>query len=232
MGKELGISQSRLSEIERGQGSFTAEQFLTILRAFNVPATHFVDGRHGDDYADLQNALARLGAIELRESGDVLPSERMADVNSVVREALLAGRPRLIVALAPVIVLNIDKVNLKKLYFQLADTGHESRIAWLVENIVTAIDSFNLSSLSRELRRRYGRATVVLNSFLESTTKPDPSPQIVGVASQDLLDGDIRSKQSLQKALASSSVISKRWGIVTELRPGDFGEALKGLHVI
>ena len=37
----LGLSQSRLSEIERGQGSFTAEQFLTILKLFNVPVTHF-----------------------------------------------------------------------------------------------------------------------------------------------------------------------------------------------
>ena len=65
----LGLSQSRLSEIERGQGSFTAEQFLTILKLFNVPVTHFASARKPSE--ELQNALARLGADHLQESQDV-----------------------------------------------------------------------------------------------------------------------------------------------------------------
>ena len=36
LARRLDLSQSRLSEVERGDGSFTAEQFLTILRLFNV----------------------------------------------------------------------------------------------------------------------------------------------------------------------------------------------------
>ena len=34
LSKRLQLSQSRLSEIERGAGSFTAEQFLLLLRLF------------------------------------------------------------------------------------------------------------------------------------------------------------------------------------------------------
>jgi transcriptional regulator with XRE-family HTH domain len=33
---KLGLSQARLSEIESGDGSFTAEQLVVILRLFNV----------------------------------------------------------------------------------------------------------------------------------------------------------------------------------------------------
>jgi transcriptional regulator with XRE-family HTH domain len=41
LARRLGLSQSRLSEIERGAGSFSAEQFLTILSLFNVYSTRF-----------------------------------------------------------------------------------------------------------------------------------------------------------------------------------------------
>src|SRR4051812_19664007 len=98
----LGLSQSRLSEIERGAGSFTAEQFLEILRLFNVTPDDFVTVEHAGDQA-LQNALARLGARQLRESPDVLPSERLREVDRVLREVLSSAEsPRLVTALAPV----------------------------------------------------------------------------------------------------------------------------------
>jgi len=41
---QLGLEQSRLSEIERGDVSFTAEQFVAILKLFNVPPSHFASG--------------------------------------------------------------------------------------------------------------------------------------------------------------------------------------------
>src|SRR5687768_17386784 len=67
----LGMSQSRLSQVERGEGSFTAEQLIEILRLFNVPLDQFIPAPDPD--AELQNAFARLGAFHLRESPDVLP---------------------------------------------------------------------------------------------------------------------------------------------------------------
>jgi DNA-binding XRE family transcriptional regulator len=57
---KLGLSQSRLSEVERGDGSFTAEQFLQILRLFNVAVDRFLG--ETDRSLQLQNALARLVA--------------------------------------------------------------------------------------------------------------------------------------------------------------------------
>lgn len=88
LAKHLAISKSRLSDIERGEGSFTAEQFLEILALFNVTATHFAPPSR--DAADqLQNALARFGAASLYESGDTTPSEHLRSVQQVIREALI-----------------------------------------------------------------------------------------------------------------------------------------------
>ncbi len=90
LARHLDLSQGRLSEIERGDGSFTAEQFLAILRLFNVTASDFATTAAGPR-ADLQNALARIGALQLQESTDVLPSERLGDVNAVIREVIVAS---------------------------------------------------------------------------------------------------------------------------------------------
>src|SRR6266542_4569294 len=89
LSKRLGLSQNRLSEIERGQGSFTAEQFLTILRLFNVSVTHFAAERKPSE--ELQNALARLGASHLQESQEVLPSDLLDEIETVVREVLFSA---------------------------------------------------------------------------------------------------------------------------------------------
>src|SRR5580658_8833730 len=69
LAKRLDLSQARLSEIEGGDGSFTAEQFLLLLKLFNVGASRFAPGAGAspghDREAQIQNALARLGALHL-----------------------------------------------------------------------------------------------------------------------------------------------------------------------
>src|SRR5689334_20800224 len=87
LSRRLGLSQSRLSEIERGSGSFTAEQFLEVLRLFNVAVTDFLPAKQSPA-SELQNALARRGAFHLRESAETVPSERLEDITAAVREAL------------------------------------------------------------------------------------------------------------------------------------------------
>src|SRR5882672_1947944 len=57
----LGVSQNHVSDLERGRGSFTAEQFLALLQIFNVPASRFSPSSATTGEAALQNALARLG---------------------------------------------------------------------------------------------------------------------------------------------------------------------------
>jgi transcriptional regulator with XRE-family HTH domain len=41
LAERLDASQARLSEIERGDGSFSAEQLLTLFKLFNVGPDHF-----------------------------------------------------------------------------------------------------------------------------------------------------------------------------------------------
>src|SRR5690348_810508 len=88
LSKRLGMSTSRLSEIERGGGSFTAEQLLLLMKLFNVPASHFAGPERGEHGARLYNALARLGARHLQES-ETTPSERLDETHDVIREAIL-----------------------------------------------------------------------------------------------------------------------------------------------
>jgi transcriptional regulator with XRE-family HTH domain len=224
LSRRLHLSQSRLSEIERGAGSFTAEQFLEILKLFNVSVTDFAPAPQGEG-SELQNSLARLGALHLQESTELLPSERLSNVSDVIREAIVASEfPRLITALAPVLVRNIDRINLKRLHLQLADAGLERRLAWLVENTLEALRRERPGLAPAPWRRFYNRARVVLESFLDSLSSGSRDQ----VSAPDVLDTGIRSKETLADVAASSSPLSQRWGIVTTLQPDDFVAALRG----
>jgi len=227
LAKRLQLSQNRLSEIERGDGSFTAEQFLLLLRLFNVAATEFVRD-HRDRDLEVQNALARLGATHLQENVQVLPSEELEDVHDVVREALLLGSPRLVTAIAPVLTSHAERLNLTRLFAELEKLGHERRLAWVVENTLLALDSLvhaadPQSATWTKVRRR---AEVPLKLFLEfvgwrhgATEPPDGPP--------DLLDATIRSRRTLDEIQRRASKPSTRWGIATSLQPDDFIQALR-----
>ncbi len=47
LAKKLGLSQARLSEIERGGGSFAAEQLVELLQLFNVPLEDIIGAAPG-----------------------------------------------------------------------------------------------------------------------------------------------------------------------------------------
>jgi transcriptional regulator with XRE-family HTH domain len=223
LSRRLNLSQSRLSEIERGAGSFTAEQFLEILRLFNVAASDF-DRRRSDPSSDLQNALARLGALHLQESTTVLPSERLAKVTDAIREAIVAGEhPRLVTAIAPVLVRNIDAIHPSKLHVDLEAAGLGRRFGWIAANTLEAI-RHEAPSASPSWKKLYARATVVLESLL-SFIAPEHHNQPVPL---DILDAGIRSKKTLDDVIASRSSLSHRWGIASNLRPEDFALALRG----
>lgn len=223
LSRQLRLSQSRLSEIERGDGSFTAEQFLTILKLFNVTPSDFATEPQRHD-SELQNALARLGALHLHESAAVLPNARLSAVTDVIREAIVATEfPRLTTALGPVLVRNIDRINLRKLHLELAEAGLERRLAWVVANTCEAIDR-DLRQAPPKVARAYRRARVVLGSFLDFLDA-DAGREAVA---PDVIDASIRSKQTLAEVTAASSSISKRWGLVTTLEPEDFVAALRG----
>lgn len=131
--------------------------------------------------------------------------------------------PRLVTALAPVLVRQVDGVHPKKLQLRLAEIGAERRFAWLVENTLDAVRRELLESPPRALARVYRRAEVVLGAFLESVT---PRTEYA-TSAPDVFDADIRSKQTLQEVMASSSPFSRRWGIATSIQPEDFFVALR-----
>ncbi len=226
LAEKIGFSQARLSEVERGAGSFTAEQLLLIAQLFNVPVSQFAPRTRARvvEHADLQNALVRLGAPQLQERDDILPSERLDEVARVVTEALVTGAPRLIVALAPVLVQQIDRVSLPRLSRELRALGLERRLPWLAENVLEAIRRQHGADVPRELASRFRRAETVLELWLEGERRRLDGAEAVG---EDLLDATIRSARTAAQVRAEASAISRRWGVVTALAPADFTAALE-----
>jgi len=229
LSKDLGLSQGRFSEIERGQGSFSAEQFLELLRLFNVPVSHFAP--EGKEFvSEIQNALARLGASHLHERSDVLPSDLLEEVGDVVREVLVGAEfPRHITSLAPVLVRNIDSINLTKLRIQFLEYGLERRWVWLLENTLEAILHELSEGLSRKQSALYRRAQLVLTAHIDSANSDRLSTRIDQAL--DILDTNILSRKTLQEVQNDSSPISQRLGIVTNIQPDDFIQALKASRV-
>ena len=218
LASRLGLSQNRLSEIERGDGSFTAEQFLELLRVFNATVDDFVPVVRGGDAA-LQKTLARLGATHLRESDDVLVSAQLEQVEEVMREVLLApASARLVTALAPVLVRQLEQVKLNRLQAWLADHGVRTRLPWLVDNTLAAM-ALDTSAPKSSLRL-YRRAELVLGAFLELHAHTVQ-------AAADLLDPAVRSRQTVAELVDRASEPSRRWSVVTSLQVQDFVSALE-----
>lgn len=213
--------------MERGAGSFTAEQLLILAQLFNVPVDHFAPKgwAEPDRQTELQNTLVRLGAPQLQESQDTLPSARLKEVTHVVKEVLLVGTPRLVVALAPVLAKQIDQVNLSYLWAELRELGRERRLYWLADNVIEAIQSQR--GVPREIASQYRRAETVLVSWTEHVRARAQEEHAIG---EDLLDTTIRSAKTLNQLRASRSQISRRWGVVSALQPAQFAEALKEAH--
>ena len=227
LARQLKLSQARLSEIERGGGSFTAEQFLQILRLFNVPASHFDPSLIRDPHAELQNVLARHGASHLRESERVLPSDAARGLHSAIRQALVLATPRLLTALAPVIVNNVDALHLRALYHELKLDGLERRLGWLVENVRDALRDQVPHVAGTPSSASYRRALAVLEPFLTFVRDEhsfDDGPW-------DVLDRDIRSVDTVAEVRASASPSATRWRMVTSLATDDFSAALRDARV-
>jgi transcriptional regulator with XRE-family HTH domain len=226
----LGISQNYLSELERGQGFFTADQLLTILKTFNVPIDYFSPNKL-ERQDQIQSALARFGATQLHESTETLPTQAFKDVADAVREALVSAESsRQITAVAPVIVENINRIHLRKLQAQFLEIGLGQRLGWALQNTLQALQHELSQSLPHEWKLKYRRAEVHLRTFLAL-----PWPGIdhaklrtAVLGETDILDHDIASDKSLAEAHQESSQVSQYWGITTRIRTDDFVKALRG----
>lgn len=223
LGRLLGISQARLSEIEGGDGSFTAEQLLAMLTLFNVDIGRFLPPTNDDD--ELQNALIQLGAVHLRQVPGVASSGRYALPSWAVLAVLLTPRSaRLVTALGPVLLQHIDSVSLPALRDKLATAGRPARLGWLIENVRDAL-LLPPPTKDAELRRRVSRAILVLSNELDTFPPPPTNAPI------DVLDPTLRSKESLDLVWnQQASPISRRWRIATDIQTDDLRKAIWEAH--
>lgn len=228
LAKRLDISQAGLSKIERGESSLNTEDFLEVLRIFNVPASHFYPKQYkGDHESVLQNALARLGADHLYEN-DSLPSENLEQVNQVIREVLVDGRnPRHLVALAPVIVAQISRIHLNKLWAEFINLGLERRLGWLLENTLEAL-KLAPRPKNHTSAWNYRRAETVLQQFTNNIQAQGISPE--GALLQDVIGTSATTSKTLNSLESNASSISREWGILSPIQVQDFVDALKASH--
>lgn len=219
----LGLSQNRLSEIEGGRGSFTAEQLLLLAKQFNVPASSFVSEKARPD-PSIQNALARHGAQHLREDDSTLPSEKLDNVIHLVREVLIApDSPRAVAGLAPVLVQHAEPPLLNRLRLRFIDDGVIQRFGWLLENTRWGVsEELKEKDLSEDWRRKYKKADLVLGQLLSF-----PGFAVDEKSEREDVIDSVLFEDTLEKLRSTSSDISRRWKVITRLQPTEFARALK-----
>ncbi|PIP82625.1 MAG: hypothetical protein CO113_15690 [Elusimicrobia bacterium CG_4_9_14_3_um_filter_62_55] len=222
LAKYLDLSQNRLSEIEHGKGSFTAEQLLIIVKLFNVSFDIFLPKKRGPALPRIQKALARLGARHLHEPEDALPTEKLTTARELIREVLVSAEsPRHITSLAPVIVENCSALNLPALRDELVGLRLERRFGWLLQNVRAALDlELKSSRLSNRWNLDYRRARKILDFSIDYNPPP---PE----AAEDLFDSDITTDESVREVRQERSPLSERWRILTRFQPEDFASALR-----
>jgi len=218
---QLGLSQPQLSLIERGQASLTAENFLRVLRIFNVGIELFA-ARPEENEDPLQNALARHGAAHLVESEAAVPghlNEPLEVVWEVLRNPTSA---RHITALVPVLIANIDRISLRELATRLTQQGRQARLGWLLDSLALAITEAGPSQHTAD-QRSARRAVLTAQLMLDSELlKPPPASHPI-----DPLDPDIRTTKSMDRVFTEASPEARRWRIATSITASDFADALK-----
>jgi transcriptional regulator with XRE-family HTH domain len=225
----LQFSPSRLCEIEQGKGSLSAEQLIFLLKYFNVPLSHF-ETSPTDPGDAIQKALAHYGANHLVENRNLLPSERLDQLDTVIRETLLdGGSARWVAALAPVLVRNIDQVNLQKLHAQFHDYGLQNRFLWLLDNVAEAVREALEEPLPRNQLIPLRKTLAALEAFHAWL---EPRPGVTPKAPEDTLGPGLLAPESRNEIRAGSSEISKRWKILTPILVEDFKNALRESHAL
>lgn len=223
LAERLGLSQPKLSQVERGNASLTAEQLLSVLQLFNVGVDYF-STLSSEGGAVLQNALARYGASHLAEvSTGAL--EVTSDPNDVVFEVLVAAEsPRHLAALAPVLIWSADRLSLPEVASRLLRVGRAHRLGWLLDSTLEAMTHARPTTLQE--RRRVQRAKLLIESFVETggLTAPNKATAL------DLLDRDVRTAKTAKELWEHASQPARRWRIATRLQPDDFLHALRSAH--
>lgn len=214
---KLEISQSRLSQIELGRASLTAEQFLDVLQLFNVPTSVFVEQPAPVERL-LQNTLAHLGAHHLRVEPGVLPDERL-EVHEAFTRVLNTGEARLLAALAPVIVEHAREINFAKLAADADRSGRRARLYWLIEN---TLEATRLALQTARLSRAPSYRAAIRELERVLAFSDGYVPETV-----DVLEPGLRTRQAVERAEAEATPISRKWRVVSPLTPATFLAAIR-----
>lgn len=219
----LGVSQNWLSDVELGKGSLSAEQFLLILKSFNVTADYF-DPNRGDNPSQVRNALVRLGARHLREMPGLPAAPRLDRPEEAVYEALAwADSPDYLTALAPVLAERAPSLNFSEIRARLATLGCERRLGWALENVHEAMLREEGDRLAPAWKSKYARARGSVRAVLDPwLPAAEASPAL-----DDVLDKDVLSDETIEQLRLASSGISARWSILTRIETDDFSRALR-----
>lgn len=226
----LGISQGHLSQLERGNQSFSAEQMLAILKQFNVPLD-CISPEKAPAGSQIQNALARHGAGHLAESEAILPSERLKSAAAAIREALVsADSARQVAAVAPVLVSHAGQINLARLRNEFAELGLAHRLDWALDCTLEAIKQESAQPLPRQWRLKYRRAVTIIEAcYAPAFALAQGRPHDAGhPPTYDVLDPEITSKEALEEAIEKLAPIARKWRIATGIDVDDFARALRG----
>lgn len=225
LARELDLSQGRLSQIERGQGSLSAEQFLRVLKLFNVGVEAFDDAAYVDG-SPVQNALARLGASHLAEARVLVPSALTDPLDVLVSVLLHPESPRHVAALAPVLVAQVDRVSLAEAAARLATFGRAARLGWLLEGLAAALAAEPPATEAALLRQRR-RASTAIELFLQGGMLRPPEAD----APIDLWDPEIRSVATAERVMAEAEALARKWRVATRIGVDELRSALRAARV-
>ena len=141
-----------------------------------------------------------------------------------MRETLVtASSPRLLTALAPVMVQHADGLPLQALHRQLSAIGLEARLGWLAESTLDALAHGRVAGTGAHASRAR-RVKAVLSSYLTVARRLRRASQ---AQFEDVLDGSIRSEATVNAVRQQRCAIAERWGVVTRLGRDDFVRALR-----
>lgn len=220
LAEQLQLSQNRLSELERGQGSFSAEQMLLLMQLFNTHISYFYEKppiQEDTESLAIQNFLIPKGAFHLREHTGVPPIEDLQDVEDGLFRVLGNPKdPRLVTALCPVWIWSIDALNLIRVVNTCQDKNLVQRVLWLLDNIEVALHE---TKLSGRWKKAASRAQIAIHLLEDHLGNPPQQP--------DLFDSHIRTQKSIDLLLQTRHKSAEKYNILTSLRPEDFTTALR-----
>lgn len=227
----LDLSESRLSELERGKGSFSAEHLLRIFRHFQVGPEDFAEDSGAGDpvLGSLQAALVRFGARHLvADEAYAIRREHDRPVDVVLEVLIRHPNARFVAALAPVLVVSEAELSFPVVQHGVVQAGVPNRWGWLLDHFLEALAELEGAAGSHAWRRASRRSRTVAEHFLVGLPRPD------AVTPFDPMDLELRSPRSLRAAMAGAmagaSPIDQRWRVLGPLRSGELRGPLEALR--